>query len=121
MHDDIVLIEPGPRYSQAVVHNGLVYLCGQVGAPNASIAEQTRGALDNIDRLLALSGSDRTRILQVTIWITDIGHLADMTAVYEKWMPAGAMPARATVASALVPNYDVEIMLTAAQYPKPGN
>jgi enamine deaminase RidA (YjgF/YER057c/UK114 family) len=117
MHDDIQLIETGPRYSQAVVHNGIVYLCGQVGAPNTSIAEQTRGALANIDRILAEAGSDKSRLLQVTIWLSDIKHLEEMTAVYEDWIPQGAIPARASVESRLVPNYDVEILLTAAQYP----
>ncbi|TGQ13602.1 MAG: RidA family protein [Mesorhizobium sp.] len=115
MNDDITHIESGPRYSQAVVHNGIVYLCGQVGSPNTSITEQTEVALANIDRLLALSGSDKSRILQVTIWLTDMKHWAEMTAAYEKWIPRGSVPARASVGSALVPNYDVEIMLTAAQ------
>ncbi|MBL8579084.1 MAG: RidA family protein [Mesorhizobium sp.] len=117
MNEDIIHIEPGSRYSQAVVHKGLVYLCGQVGAPNASIAEQTRGALANIDRLLAAAGSDKSRILQATIWLSDIRHWAEMTAVYEDWIPKGSVPARASVESRLVPNYDVEIMLTAAQMP----
>ena len=117
MADDITYVELGPRYSQAVVHGGLVYLCGQVGPPNASITEQTEGALANIDRLLVLSGSDKSRILQVTVWLTDMKHWAEMTAAYEKWIPQGAVPARASVGSALVPNYDVEIMLTAAQHP----
>ncbi|TIS33931.1 RidA family protein [Mesorhizobium sp.] len=117
MNDDIIYIEPGPRYSQAVVHNGIVYLCGQVGSPNASITEQTEGALANIDRLLALSGSDKSRILQVTIWLTDMKHWGEMTAAYENWIPHRSVPARASVGSALVPNYDVEIMLMAAQRP----
>lgn len=120
MNDDIIHIEPGPRYSQAVVHNGLVYLCGQVGAPNASIAEQTRGALENVDRLLAAAGSDKSRILQATIWLSDISHWSEMTAVYEEWIPKNSVPARASVESRLVPNYDVEIMLTAAQLRRDG-
>lgn len=115
VNDDIQRFEQGPRYSQAVVHGGLVYLCGQVGAPNVSVSEQTRGALQNIDRLLAETGSDKTRILQVTIWLSDIGHLAEMTEQYEAWIDPDHMPARASVESKLVPGYDVEIMLIAAQ------
>ncbi|MBB3771959.1 enamine deaminase RidA (YjgF/YER057c/UK114 family) [Angulomicrobium tetraedrale] len=114
--DDIRHIEPGPRYSQAVVYDGIVYLCGQVGAPGAPITEQTRGALANIDRILAEAGSDKSRILQATIWLSDIRHLEEMTAVYEAWIPKHAIPARASVEARLVANYDVEIMLVAAQH-----
>ena len=116
MNHDISHIELGPRYSQAVVHKGIVYLSGQVGEPKASIAEQTRGALANIDRILAAAGSHKSRILQVTVWLSDISHWAAMTAIYEEWIPKEAVPARASVESRLVPSYDVEIMLTAAQY-----
>lgn len=114
MNEDIQRFEQGARYSQAVIHAGVIYLCGQVGDPDVSIAEQTRTALEKIDRLLAAHQSDKTRILQVTIWVSDISHLDEMSAEYETWIGTGHMPARATVEAKLVPGYDVEIMLTAA-------
>ena len=73
-------IEPGPRMSQAVVHGDTVYLAGQVGAPGASVADQTRAVLAQIDRLLAEAGSDKSRILSATIWLADIGTFAEMNA-----------------------------------------
>ena len=63
-------IDTGPRMSQAVVHNGIVYTAGQVaqGAPGASIADQTKDILASIDRLLAEAGTDKSKLISATIW-----------------------------------------------------
>ena len=112
---DITRIETGARMSNAVIHNGTVYLAGQVGNPNESVTEQTRTILAEIDRLLALAGSDKTRILMAQIWLADIGTFGEMNAVWDAWVPAGHTPARATGESALAtPEYKVEIIVTAA-------
>ena len=50
----ITRLEPGKRMSNAVIHNGTVYLAGQVGEPGDDVATQTRTVLAEIDRLLAL-------------------------------------------------------------------
>jgi enamine deaminase RidA (YjgF/YER057c/UK114 family) len=108
-------IEPGPRMSQAVVHGDTVYLAGQVGAPGASVAEQTRAVLAQIDRLLAEAGSDKARILAATIWLADIGDFAEMNSVWDSWVDPTSPPARATGESSLAaPEYKVEIIVTAA-------
>ena len=113
---DITRLESGPRMSQAVIHNGLVYLAGQVGNPGESVTEQTRTILSEIDRLLAAAGSDKTRILTAQIWLDDIATFAEMNAVWDDWVPAGAAPARATGESKLAtPEYKVEIIVVAAQ------
>ncbi len=113
---DIKRIETGPRMSQAVVHNGTVYLAGQVGKPGASVTEQTTEALAQIDRLLAECGSDKTRILSAQIWLASMGDFAEMNAVWDGWAPQGHTPARATGESALAtPDYKVEIIVVAAQ------
>ncbi len=111
-------IEVGPRMSQAVVHGNTVYLAGQVasGAPGKSVTEQTKNILANIDALLAKAGSDKTKILSTTIWLTDMGTFAEMNAVWESWIPAGHTPARATVESKLAsPDYSVEIGMIVAK------
>ncbi|MEQ8738869.1 MAG: RidA family protein, partial [Hoeflea sp.] len=82
---DIKRIETGPRMSQAVIHNGTVYLAGQVGSPGASVAEQTKAILAGIDRLLAEAGTDKTRILQATIWLDSMDDFAEMNAVWDSW------------------------------------
>ncbi|MFH5774634.1 RidA family protein [Paracoccus sp. NGMCC 1.201697] len=113
---DIKRIETGTRMSQAVIHNGTVYLAGQVGNPGASVTEQTQQVLAQIDRLLAECGSDKTRILSAQVWMADMSQFADMNAVWDAWVPAGHAPARATGESALAtPDYKVEIIVVAAQ------
>ena len=106
--------ETGPRMSQAVVHNGIAYLAGQVGAPGQSVTEQTRAVLAEIDRLLALCGTDKTKLLTAQIWLADMGAFAEMNVVWEQWVVAGHTPARWTGGAPLAtPDYAVEIIVTA--------
>jgi enamine deaminase RidA (YjgF/YER057c/UK114 family) len=113
----ITRIDAGPRMSQAVVHGNTVYLAGQVasGAPGKSVTEQTQDILGRIDTLLAKAGTDKTKLLSATIWLTDIATFSEMNAVWDAWLPAGGAPARATVEAALAaPEYKVEIGIIAA-------
>lgn len=110
-------IETGPRMSKAVVHDNTVYLAGQVAdqAKGASVAEQTREILSMIDGLLAAAGTDKTKMLSVNIWLTDISTFAEMNSVWDTWVPQGQTPARATVEAKLAaPDYKVEIAVIAA-------
>ena len=101
--------------SQAVVHGGVVYLAGIIADDLVpSVGEQTRQILAKIDRLLAMAGSDKTRILKANIWLTDIRRFDEMNAVWEGWVARGQPPARATVEARLAgPGYLVEIMVEA--------
>lgn len=113
----ITRIEVGPRMSQAVVHGNTVYLAGQVAAKpeGASVAEQTRQILAQIDGLLAKAGTDKTKILSTTIYLADIATFAEMNGQWDAWIAAGHTPARATVEAKLAtPVYTVEIMCIAA-------
>ncbi|SMO61081.1 RidA family protein [Paracoccus laeviglucosivorans] len=111
---DIKRIDTGARMSGAVVHNGTIYLAGQV-ALGASVTEQTQGALAEVDRLLAACGSDKTRILSTQIWLADMADFAEMNAVWDQWVPQGHTPARATGESKLAtPDYKVEVIVVAA-------
>lgn len=113
----ITRIEAGKRMSSAVVHEGRVFLAGQVAEVNAgkSVGLQTREILATIDKLLKKAGTDKTRILSANIWLADISTFDEMNAEWDKWIVAGQTPARATVESKLAgPEYKVEIMLTAA-------
>ena len=106
----------GPRLSEMAVHNGTIYLAGQV-AEDASqdISGQTRQILAAIDKLLAEVGSDKTRILSTTIYIADMADFAGMNAAWDAWVVPGATPPRATVEASLAkPGYKVEIQLIAA-------
>lgn len=114
---DIQRLHVGPRLSEAAIHAGVVYLAGQVADdPSQDMAGQTRQVLDAIDRLLAEAGSDKTRILQATIFVADMAEFAAMNAVWDAWVPQGATPPRATVEAKLAkPEYRVEIKVIAAR------
>ena len=108
-------IEAGPRMTQAVIHGNTVYLAGQVGAPGKSVAEQTADILATVDRLLKEAGSDKSKLLQAIIWLADMGTFAEMNKEWDKWVPQGNTPARATGEAKLAaPEYKVEIIMTAA-------
>ncbi|TDH38536.1 RidA family protein [Pseudohoeflea suaedae] len=112
---DITRHDTGPRMSQAVVHNSTIYLAGQVGAKGESVTAQTSAILKNIDDLLARCGSDKTKILQATIWLDSMDDFAEMNAVWDAWVPEGHTPARASGESKLAsPEYKVEIIVVAA-------
>lgn len=103
----------GARMSQAVTHNGIAYLAGQVGNGD-SMSAQTRDVLANVDKWLAEIGSDKSKILSATIWITDMADFAEMNAVWDAWVDTDNPPARACTEAALaLPKFKVEVMVTA--------
>lgn len=108
-------LHSGPRMSQAVIHNGLVYLAGQIGAPGEDTAAQTRAVLAKIDTLLAEAGTDKSRVLTATIWLADMADFGAMNIVWDEWVGGANAPARATGEVKLAtPDYRVEIIVTAA-------
>lgn len=110
--------EIGPRMSQIVIHGDTVYLAGIVAHNNAgkSVTEQTREILSTIEGYLAKAGTDKSKLLSATIYITDMANFAEMNAVWDAWVSPGNTPARATVEARLAaPQYKVEIMATAAK------
>jgi enamine deaminase RidA (YjgF/YER057c/UK114 family) len=110
--------EVGPRMSQVVVHGDTVYLAGVVAnaAKGKSVTEQTKDVLSIIDGHLAKAGTDKSKLLTATIYLTDMATFAEMNAVWDAWVSPGNTPARATVQAMLAaPPYHVEIMVTAAR------
>ena len=106
----------GPRLSEMAVHNGTIYLAGQVADDTSQdMAGQTRQILATIDKLLAEADSDKTRILSTTIYVTDMADFPAMNAAWDAWVVPGATPPRATVEANLAkPAYKVEIQVIAA-------
>jgi enamine deaminase RidA (YjgF/YER057c/UK114 family) len=104
----------GPRMSQIVKHNGVVWLAGQVGE-GADVAAQTADCLSRVDALLTEAGASRETILQAVIWLADMNDFAAMNAVWDAWVPEGHAPARACGEAKLArPDLKVEVIVTAA-------
>ncbi len=109
-------IQAGPRMSQAVVYKDMVYLAGQVGNVGESPADQTKTILANIDALLAEAGTSKSNVLKAEIWLSDMKYFAEMNSVWDAWIDPANPPARACGESKLAtPDFDVEIMITAAK------
>ena len=112
----ITYIDPEARYSDATIHNGIIYLGGQVPEdPEADAAAQTRSVLAQIDALLSRLNSDKAHILEATLYLADFADYDAMNQVWDAWTAPGRAPARVCVQAALAdPRWKVEIRLTAA-------
>ena len=98
----------GP-YSQAVAHNGLLYLSGQIALDPATgqliegdAAAQTERVLDNLKAVLEAAGASLRQVLKTTVYLKDLGEFARMNEVYGRYFPENP-PARATVEVARLP------------------
>ena len=111
-------LQTNDRMSQIVIHGDTVYLAGQVAlsAPGEPAAAQTKAILDQIDGLLAEAGSDKSKVLSATIWLSDIADFEEMNGVWDEWAKGGNAPVRACVESKLAaPQFTVEIGIIAAK------
>ena len=112
---DIQRFDFDTRIHHAVVHNGTVYLTGQVAQPGQSAADQMREALGKIDTLLAKVGTDKTRLLHVQMWLDDMRDFDEVNAVWDAWMPKEHAPARSSGESRMAKaGMLVELICTAA-------
>jgi enamine deaminase RidA (YjgF/YER057c/UK114 family) len=112
----ITRLHSGARMSQAVIHGDTIYLAGQVGEPGASVADQTRQILAQIEALLAEAGGAKSSILSATIWMADMADFGEMNSVWDAWVGGQDAPARATGEARLAtPDYKVEIIVVAAR------
>ena len=103
------------RYSDSVVHNGTVYLVEVPANLDGDITAQTENMLAGVERLLAQAGSDKSRLLMATIYLSDMADYDAMNAVWDAWLPEDCAPTRACVQARLAkPEFRVEIALTAA-------
>jgi enamine deaminase RidA (YjgF/YER057c/UK114 family) len=112
----ITRIDSGPRMSQAVAVGNLVYTAGRVADATAGrdVGSQTKEILDGLDALLAKAGTDKSRIVSVSIWLAAIGDFDAMNAVYDAWVDKANPPARACVEARLAGSqFAVEIAVIA--------
>jgi len=106
----------GEILSHATVHGGIVYLCGlTAGDAGDDVKAQTVAVLAEIDNRLAKYGSDKSRILMCTIYLTDMNNKGPMNEAWTDWLGDTERPARACVGTDLAPGVLVEIVVNAAQ------
>ncbi len=108
---------PGPRMSRCVVNGDMVYVCGLTASDtSADVKGQTQQILDKIDHYLSEAGTDKSKLLQAQLWITDMANFADMNSVWNAWVDPENPPVRACVKADLArPEILVEIMVTATK------
>jgi enamine deaminase RidA (YjgF/YER057c/UK114 family) len=106
----------GPLMAQTVVHNGIAYIAGQVADDRkAGIEAQTRDVLAKVDALLALAGTDKSKLLALNVFLPHISDFEAMNSVYRTWIDPQRPPARACVEARLAdPDLRIEISATAA-------
>lgn len=105
-----------PNMSQAVVHNGIVYISGQVDNSKDSVKGQTEDVLKKVDSLLEGAGTDKSKLLTASIWLKDIERdFQEMNSVWYKWLDSDNKPVRATVEANMArSSLLVEIQVSAA-------
>lgn len=116
--DSITRYHVGPRLSEVAIHQGTVYLAGQVPANNAGgdMRVQTQEVLGHVERLLNAAGSSKAHILSCQIFIRNATDIVVMNEVWDAWVVPGHTPPRATVVGpAINPKYLIEVIVTGAQ------
>jgi enamine deaminase RidA (YjgF/YER057c/UK114 family) len=105
---------PGPIMSRCVVKGDTVYVAGLTASDrSADITGQTQQIVDKIDGYLAEAGTDKSKLLQANLWISDMSNFAAMNAVWNNWVDRENPPVRACVRADLaVPELLIEIMVT---------
>ena len=111
----------GGHYSQGIVHNGVVYVSGQLPAvpgqaehKPGTIEEQTEQTLRNVAAVLEAGGSSLSHALQMTIYVSDISLWGRVNATYARVM-GDAKPTRAVVpVKELHYGYQIEIQAAGA-------
>ncbi|WP_293780455.1 RidA family protein [uncultured Oxalicibacterium sp.] len=113
---NIARMHVGDTLSEIAIHNGTVYLAGQIAEDTSQdIRGQTHEVLGHIDRLLADAGSDKSRILSCQIFIADVADFEGMNEVWNAWVVPGHTPPRATVGARFPdPGRLIEIIIVAA-------
>ena len=97
------------------MHDGLVYTVATAAQKSPSLYEQTREALAAIDKNLADAGSNKSRILRATVYITEMAGKPEMNRAWDEWVDMANPPQRACIGVTLEGDDLVEILVIAAQ------
>ena len=96
-------LKPSGHYSQAIIHNGLIYTSGQLAfdaetgeKKGASIAEETHHVLKNLELILKEAGSSKEKVIKTTLYISDVALWGQVDRVYADFF-GNHKPARSVV------------------------
>ncbi|MGK9156165.1 RidA family protein [Acinetobacter radioresistens] len=103
--------------SSTTIHNGIVYLSGQIPKINSNcIKAQTLNVLETIDSLLVQANSNRNNILNAQIFLRNIEDFSVFNEVWIDWLNGYDKPSRATIQAVLAnPEWLIEIAIIATQ------
>ena len=109
-----------PHRSDVVIWNGVAYLAGVMPKDGkASLADQTRDVLRQLDALLAAADTSKSMLLTATVWMNNVKHdAAGFNAVWSEWLTPGCRPVRACIESSFQLPGLMEVMVSAAVPPK---
>jgi len=105
---------PGATRARVVVHDGRVYTVATSTVKSKSMEEQTREALKQVDARLAEAGTDKSRLLSVTVFITDMARKAEMNKAWDAWVDPANPPQRACMCCQLEGEDMIEMVIVAA-------
>ncbi|KEA65770.1 RidA/YER057c/UK114 superfamily, group 2, YoaB-like protein [Marinobacterium lacunae] len=99
---EIQRINPAPRWSDITLYNGIAHFVEIAEDETADITGQAQQIFEQAEATLASIGSDKSRILSATIYVTDFGNLDAFNRAWEAWLPQGCAPSRACVKVELI-------------------
>ena len=113
---------PVGAYNQAIAHNGVLYVSGQIAIDPATnelltddLEVETRRVLDNMGAVLEAGGSSFAQVIKCSVFVSDIENFGKINAIYSEYFDADSAPARELVEVANLPKYvNVEISCIAA-------
>lgn len=112
---EIERINPSARWSDATIYNGIAHFVEVAEEPSQDIKGQLQQVFAQAEASLASFGSDKSRLLSVTIYVTDWANMAALNEAWEAWLPQGCAPSRACLKVELAdPDYLIEIAFVAA-------
>ena len=113
---EIKRADPGPRMSKAVQHGNTIFTMGHVATDRTGdIKAQTKNVLERLENTLEGIGSNKSKLLSVTIYLADMKEFSLMNEIWDEWVDPIHAPTRTTVQAALAtPEIRVEMTAIAA-------
>lgn len=103
-----------PTRSRAVAHDKTVFTVAVADTADQDMAKQTTETLAKIERFLTDAGTDKSRLLRCTVFISDMALKPQMNAAWDAWVDMDNPPQRACIGATLEYPHMVEIVCVAA-------